>query len=243
MKTLKPLSLLVLAALLLTACGPAQPLGYCSADGLFYWYLGNPRNVRSSTPDEVEDQGYDPYAYGEWCPGGLPTATPTDTAIPPTATPTDTAEPSSPTPTDTAEPPAPTETLEPTATWPAPTPTNEPPERKPQVVIEKMWLLTEQVFGYWCVVISDSHPSFERQEQICGGPWVGWLPGELSDPRAGARIFNAPCAGPVYDNNVWACDDESLDWRQARWPDAEWLHGLGRLSLEDLCDKHPEYCQ
>src|SRR3972149_4244467 len=198
MKTLKPLSLLILAALLLTACGPIQPLGYCPSDGLFYWYLGNPRNVRSSTPDEIEDQGYDPYAYGQWCPGGI---SPTATA------------------------------------------TNEPPDRKPQVVIEKMWLLTEQVFGYWCVVISDSHPSFERQEQICGGPWAGWLPGELSDPRAGARIFNAPCAGPVYDNNVWACDDESLDWRAAPWPDAQWLHGLGRDSLEVLCDKHPEYCQ
>jgi hypothetical protein len=160
---------------------------------------------------------------------------------PPTATPTatNTAEPPTPTPTNTAEPPTATlvNTLAPTVTGPAPT--SEPPERSARVRIEKMWLLTENIFGSWCVAISDTHPSLGWQQAWCGFPWPQMntvLPIE-------AFQLNAPCAGPVYDNDVWACDDESLEWRQARWPDADWLHGLGRASLDELCEKYPDYCQ
>lgn len=261
-------------ALLLSACGPIRPLGYCAATDLFYYRIGQGNGpVRSATPAEVQAQGFDPYAYGAWCPAGAPTATPTDTQEPSTATPTptDTAEPPTstptetdvpptptdtaepPTPTDTAEPPTPTptetweptvtETAEPTATMPLPTATNESAERKPKVVIDKMWLLTEQVWGYWCVAISDEHPSWEWQEQHCGAPWdSGWVPGELGSGMEGSRIYNAPCAGSVYDNDVWSCDDDSLRWRIDRWPDADWLHGLGRRTLDEICSDYPDYC-
>ena len=238
---MKRLIWLLPLALALSACGPLQPLGYCAADGLFYYTLGNPRNLRSATPAEVQAQGFDPYGYGSWCPGGAPTATPTDTAEPATPTPTDTAEPPTPTaistdePTATAEPPT-AEALSPTptATWPAPTPTSEPPERKPQVRIEKAYLLVNEIDGRWCVLLSDTAPSRQAQSWRCfpeqaeqGQPWVA---------------TGAPCAGPIYDNDVWECDDESLEWRQARWPDAPWLHGLGRDSLKVLCGRYPDYC-
>ena len=160
-------------------------------------------------------------------------------ATPPTATPiaTNTAEPPTPTPTNTAEPPTatPVDTLVPTVTGPAPI--NELPERSARVRIKKMWLLTDVHFGPiswagWCVIISNTHPSVERQQQLCGDGWHLW-PSETE----------AICAGPIYDNDVWECDDESLEWRQAHWPDAPWLHGLGRASLDELCEKHPDYCQ
>jgi hypothetical protein len=159
-------------------------------------------------------------------------------ATPPTATPiaTNTAEPPTPTPTNTAEPPTatPVDTLVPTVTGPAPI--NELPERSARVRIEKMWLLTEQVTGRWCVVLSDTHPSIDRQTDLCS-----WAYDEQG-PLPGLQV-NTLCAGPVYDNNVWACDDESLDWRMSRWPDADWLHGLGRANLDELCEKYPDYCQ
>jgi hypothetical protein len=196
----------------------------------------------------VQAQGFDPYAYGSWCPGGAPT--PTNTAEP--VTPTDTAEPPSPTPTNTTEPPTPTDTeepavtatLEPTATASAlaPTATNEPRERKPRVVIRKMWLLTSErswsdgVTTYtgpaWCVVLSDAHPSVERQQALCGDGW-----------NTRPHIVEAICAGSVYDNDLWSCDDDSLRWRIQRWPDKPWLHGLGRDTLDVLCKNHPDYCQ
>jgi len=229
--------LLIPLSLSLAACGAIQPLGFCSSDGLFYYMVGP--NMRSATPAEVQARGFDPYGYGSWCPAGSPTATPTNTAEPPT--PTDTAEPPTATPTDTAEPLTPTNTAEPsspTATWPAPTPTNEPPEREPRVRIERVYLLTEEITGRWCVLLSDTHPSLERQRARCGWPWT------VMDTVVPVEAYqaNAPCAGPIYDNDVWTCDDDSLEWRMSRWPDAEWLHGLGRDPLEVLCRNYPDYC-
>ena len=228
-------------ALALSACGPLQPLGYCASTDLFYYRIGN-SPVRSATPAQVQAQGFDPYGYGSWCPVVAPTATPTNTAEPPTATPTDTTEPPSPTPTDTAEPPTPTETWEPTATQAAeptatlqgPTPTAEPPERKPRVVIEKAWLLVNEIDGRWCVLLSNETPGRGVQGWKC-------FP-ELAGEGQAWVATGAPCAGPIYDNDVWSCDDDSLRWRIARWPDASWLHGSGRLSLNAICSRYPEYC-
>lgn len=181
MKKLMALPLLVLLA----ACGPYRPLGYCETDGLFYYRLQG--NVLSMTPQEVIDQGFDPYAYGEYCPGGTPT--PTDP--PPTATATNVP----PTPTETQVAPSPTPTTVPpthTATPGAPTPTLEPEEAGPQPLF-KMWLLTRG--NEHCLLISDTHPSVGRQAQACfPNIYFAW------------EAYNAPCAAYVYDNDTWACD-------------------------------------
>lgn len=138
--------------------------------------------------------------------------TPTDTAVPPTPTstavpptPTNTAVP--PTPTDTAVPPTPTSTAvpptftpEPTATAISPTPTAvvEPDKPAPKPLFN-MYLLTN---GNWhCLLISDAHPSIERQNQACFPDF---------DPTW--QSSNTPCAAPVYDNDTWACD-KYTPWR------------------------------
>jgi hypothetical protein len=93
----------------------------------------------------------------------------TPTEVPPTATPVPSA---TPVPTD------------------APTPA---PQAKP---LFKMWLL--ESWADWeyrhCLIISDTHPSLERQAQLCF-PWVGFW-----------NAHNAPCAAYVYDDDTWACD-------------------------------------
>lgn len=157
--------------------------------------------------------------------------------VTPTLTPTATEEPTAePTEEPTIEPTATEEpTAEPTEEA-TPDPTDIPQQQNDgsehEIVIEKMWLFTSWV-GAWCNIISDTHPSTERQDALCGPGWKSITM---------YRLANAPCAGPVYSNDVWACDDESLDWRMARWPDAEWLHGLGRRSLDEICSDYPKYC-
>ncbi len=71
-----------------------------------------------------------------------------------------------------------------------------------------MWLLTrdrrvdygkgELVFpAYWqCLIRSDTHPSVERQNEIC-----------FKDIFDGAWVADAaPCAAPVMSDGTWACD-------------------------------------
>lgn len=67
----------------------------------------------------------------------------------------------------------------------------------------KMYLLTGG--DKFCVLISETPPSVERQQALCfpGEEWVA---------------EQAPCAGPIYDDDVWACDP----------------YGYPRLGLEDL---------
>lgn len=91
-----------------------------------------------------------------------------------------------------------------------------------EVVVPMMWLLTgpyverlEPGVGYagnTCMLISETHPSVERQNALC-------FP--TNDPDWQAT--NAPCAGPVWDDGsdygLWACD------RQMR------MYGAGRLPL------------
>lgn len=218
---MKKLLIFLPLALILTACGGIQPLGYCADDGLFYWRQGP--NVRSATPQDVIDRGFDPYAYGDWCPA-QPTATPTD--IPPTATPTNIPPTATPLPTD----------------LPTSTPTDVPPTAVPPtaipptatdvplaIVIDNMWLIEGYVSngpvdGYtrwqphnWCILISDTHPSYEQQVAKCFPPF-GWYP------------FNAECAGPVYENDTWACDRKMES------------HDVTRMSLPELCARYPEWC-
>lgn len=180
---------LTILSLLLTACGGIRPLGFCQSDGLFYYRTGNA--LHSSTPAEVQARGFDPYAYGNWCPGSLPTPTPTEDLPEPTPTPTDDPGPG-PTPTPTEEP-------GPEAT---PIPTEEPAKRPsgPTVAIPMVWLLTR---GDWdCILVSETHPSVPRQQAKC-------FP--LLDPNWVAD--NAPCAAPVMDDDTWECD-RFTPWRR-----------------------------
>lgn len=71
------------------------------------------------------------------------------------------------------------------------------------VGIPMLWLLTR---GDWhCILISDTHPSVERQNQLCF-PHL--------DPHWQAD--NAPCAAPVFDvgdrRGRWLCD-HLTPWR------------------------------
>src|SRR3972149_4896319 len=150
----KPTFALTILALLLTAWGGICPLGFCQSDALFYSRTGSA--LHSSTPAEVQARGFDPYAYGNWCPGSLPTPTPTEDLPEPTPTPTDDPGPG-PTPTPTEEP-------GPEAT---PIPTEEPAKRPsgPTVAIPMVWLLTR---GDWdCILVSETHPSIPRQQAKC----------------------------------------------------------------------------
>jgi len=106
-----------------------------------------------------------------------------------------------PTPTNTAVPPTPT------AVPPTPTSSPIPPTATPMrvsvdpepVPLFNMYLLTNG--GWHCLLVSDAHPSIERQNQAC-------FP-EL-DPNWTAT--NAPCAAPVYSNDTWDCD-KYTPWR------------------------------
>jgi hypothetical protein len=55
----------------------------------------------------------------------------------------------------------------------------------------RMWLLTGG--GKYCILISETHPSIERQQAAC-------FPGE------GWSASDAPCAGGVYADDTWGCD-------------------------------------
>jgi len=227
-KTIIALPVLLIAALLWNTA--------VAAPGGWWMHLNPGGNYVCNQNERNAVAG--PFVSKAECEVAIPTPVPTEEpteepTVEPTPEPTATEEPTAePTPTEEA-------TLEPTPTD-LPEPEQEVfVEHSDRVVIKKMWLLTENIFGSWCVSISETHPSLEWQQEWCGFPWPQIntvLPIE-------AFQLNAPCAGPVYDNDVWECDDESIEWRQARWPDAEWLHGLGRDRLEVLCDKYPEYCQ
>jgi len=95
-----------------------------------------------------------------WCPT-IPEPTPEPTPIPE----------SEPTPVNT----------------PIPGPTPIPPEP-----LFMMWLLTRSGRNgdQLCMIISETHPSVERQQALCG--WVA---------------TNAPCADYVYDDDTWSCDE------------------------------------
>ena len=156
-----------------------------------------------------------------------PTETPTDEPLPPTETPTE------PPPTPTDPPPTETPTPDPCGGECEPTPTPPPPDGPGPIEIESshsshiaipfMWLLTNETDGRWCVLIAESHPSVERQNIKCFEDDPDWV------------ADNAPCAGPVYDTDVWVCDYTSYEWREARWPDAPWVYEeIGRLPLAQL---------
>lgn len=218
----RKLSIFALGAIVLAACSTINPLGYCADDGWFYFEANG--NVQHRTPNWIIKQGYDPYAYGDWCPvGTLPTVT--NTAVPPTAT----AVPSF-TPTATATDwPTDSPTATPVDTLvPAPTSTMAPTDKPLAVVIENMYLIKGVVFGQdelpsrwkrinWCILISDTHPSWEQQVAKCFPPF-GWWP------------LNAECAGPVWENDTWKCD------RQMK------SHDVTRMSLEALCEKYGKWC-
>jgi hypothetical protein len=80
------------------------------------------------------------------------------------------------------------------------------PEPEAAQILFTMWLLTgpnveraEPGVGYSgnaCMLISDSHPSVERQNAAC-------FP--INDPDWQAT--NVLCAGAVYDDGTWACDE------------------------------------
>ncbi len=67
----------------------------------------------------------------------------------------------------------------------------------------QMWLLTKQ--NSVCILISELHPSVERQKALClpGKEWVA---------------ENELCNGWVYDNGIWDCD----------------IYGFNRLPFPDL---------
>jgi hypothetical protein len=106
-----------------------------------------------------------------------------------------------PTPTNTAVPPTPT-AMPPTATGsplpPTATLSLEPEKPAPKPLF-KMYLLTR---GNWhCLLISDTHPSIERQNQAC-----------FPDLDPNWTATDAPCAAPVYDDDSWKCD-KYTPWR------------------------------
>jgi hypothetical protein len=70
--------------------------------------------------------------------------------------------------------------------WPA-----CPESKKQGEPLFQMWLLTRPESA--CILISEFHPSVERQEALCfpGQEWVA---------------ENALCSGWVYDDGYWDCD-------------------------------------
>ena len=97
-----------------------------------------------------------------------PTMVPEATAIPPTAT-------------STAFPPTPTETSTPVPFTPTPTLVSMGLKPQPRF---NMYLLTRD--GWHCLLISDTHPSIERQNQAC-----------FPDLDPNWTAMNAPCAAPA----------------------------------------------
>jgi hypothetical protein len=66
-----------------------------------------------------------------------------------------------------------------------------------------MWLLTGG--GKYCILVSDTHPSAERQKALCF-PGEGWVAEQVL------------CKGTLYDNDFWKCD----------------IYGKERLHVDDL---------
>jgi hypothetical protein len=66
-----------------------------------------------------------------------------------------------------------------------------------------MWLLTGG--GKYCILVSETHPSAERQSALCF-PGEGWVAEQVL------------CKGTLYDNDFWKCD----------------VHGKERLHVDDL---------
>ena len=81
-------------------------------------------------------------------------------------------------------------------------PSPSPPSKSGQIVIPMMWLLKDNV-GRHCIILSDTHPSIERQKALC---WADFVP------------TNAPCAAPVLSSfqgdeiGSWYCDHYT-PWR------------------------------
>ena len=73
-----------------------------------------------------------------------------------------------------------------------------------------MWLLTGD--GKYCILVSDTHPSVERQKALCfpGEDWVA------------EQVL---CKEPLYDNDFWGCD----------------LYGKARLHVDDLMRYHERH--
>jgi hypothetical protein len=76
-------------------------------------------------------------------------------------------------------------------------------ENKKRSPVFQMWLLTKEDSA--CILISEVHPSVERQKALCfpGQDWVA---------------ENALCNGWVYDDGFWECD----------------MYGYGRLTFTNL---------
>lgn len=91
---------------------------------------------------------------------------------------------------------------DPTAPPSPPLPPSSPPSETGQTVIPMMWLLKDNN-GRHCIIISDTHPSIERQQALC---WTDFMPA------------NAPCAEPVLSRyrgdelGSWYCDHYT-PWR------------------------------
>ena len=99
------------------------------------------------------------------------------------------------------------------------------PKKSMPVVVPMMWMLTNDDDGWWCVLISDTHPSVIRQNQAC-------FP-DLN-PTWQATHGNS-CNAPVYndgsDYGHWPCDKRLEAWRILTNGSAA---GDGRIGLKAL---------
>ncbi len=83
---------------------------------------------------------------------------------------------------------------------PTPEPESTPASESSAHPLYTMWLLTDNQ-GWDCLIISDTHPSIERQGALC-------FPTLDPDWRA----TSAPCAAPVMSDGSWKCDAQT-PWR------------------------------
>lgn len=87
-----------------------------------------------------------------------------------------------------------------------------------QVVIPNMWLLTQEGWPYPCILISETHPSVDRQRDLCFQPQDLWEPLGAWGGEDGWVADNAPCSGPVYSNDSWTCDGPMVQYNGERLP-------------------------
>ncbi len=113
-----------------------------------------------------------------------------------------------------------------------------------EVVIPMMWLLTRGAPGESppCILISETHPSRERQMALCFSNQAVWEPLGFYDPAWVAD--NAPCAGPVSkssDNRgSWVCDGAMHTYNGARLPLFSEDGGGGKGTLYAVYQRHLE---
>lgn len=109
-------------------------------------------------------------------------------------------------------------------------------------VIPMMWLLTRGEPGDWppCILISETHPSVERQQALCFSDQETWEPLGFYDPTWTAD--NAPCAGPVYSSSSnfgsWVCDGQMRMYHGARLPLFSEDGGGGKGTLYHVYQEH-----